>query len=266
MLVFIDESYDKDSHGQWHYALAGFGIDEFRYRALQAAVYQLTKDAFVDRNSLGGRDWSDLLQDKIVIERSPEGLELKSSQLLKLGSLKRFGGEGSPHCRLVAGILESVRKCRGTSIGVLVNPDHPTDVKDTRQGCPVPYQRLLNIVGAWMRDEFEGRPVSLVMDTEHSGINLPLSRAISSYMYQSSAGRQMKHIVPSPFWIDSQSMAGAQVADLIAHILMNAMKPERERKPLPGLTRQVYELRHEWAGRDGGTISRLRRQQPAGEG
>ncbi|MCX6382390.1 MAG: hypothetical protein NT023_23420 [Armatimonadetes bacterium] len=46
MIVFVDESYKQDAGGKWHYALAGFGIDEFRYRALQAAVYQLVRRFF----------------------------------------------------------------------------------------------------------------------------------------------------------------------------------------------------------------------------
>ena len=36
----------------------------------------------------------------------------------------------------------------------------------------------------------------------------------------------MRCIFPSPFWVDSQSMAGAQIADLVAHILMDSMMPE----------------------------------------
>lgn len=266
MLVFIDESYERDSNGVWHYALAGFGINEFRYRALQAAVYQLCQDTFDVRESFEGESWRDALTEKIIIESSPEHIELKSSELLKPGSLRRFGGENSPHYRLVSNVLNKVFECRGTTIGVLMNPDHPEDVKDVSDGCPRAYQRLLEIVGTWMQEEFEGQPVTLVMDTEHNGINLPLSRAIAMYMYRSAVGKRMKHVFPSPFWIDSQSMAGAQVADLVAHILMNAMKPESERKAIQGLTSQVYGLSHKWVGRDGGTISRMRKKTTADEG
>lgn len=266
MLVFIDESYDRDSSGAWHYALAGFGINEFRYRALQAAVYQLCQETFDVRSSYEGELWRDALKDKIIVEGSTDYIELKSSELLKPGTLRRFRGEQSPHCRLVSNVLQKVFECRGTTIGVLLNPDHPDDVKDVSGGCPRAYQRLLEIVGIWMQEEFEGQPVTLVMDTEHRGINLPLSRAISTYMYRSSAGKRMKHVFPSPFWIDSQSMAGAQVADLIAHVLMNSMKPEPERKAIPGLTSQVYGLSHKWRTRPGGTISRMRTKSMAGEG
>lgn len=74
----------------------------------------------------------------------------------------------------------------------------------------------------------------------------------------------MKHIFPSPFWIDSQSMAGAQVADLVAHILMNSMLPEPERKPLGKLWDQVIELRWRWEDGRGGTITRLRKAMANG--
>lgn len=259
MLVFIDESYERDADGTWHYALAGFGINEFRYRALQAAVYQLCLDTFDVRENYEGESWRDALPLKIITERAPEHIELKSSELLKSGSLRRFGGEKSPHYRLVSQVLQKVYECRGTAVGVTLNPSHPNDVKDVSGGCPRAYVRLIEVIAAWMDEEYQGQPVTLVMDTEHNGINLPLSRAIAQFMYRSAFGKRVKHVFPAPFWIDSQSMAGAQVADLIAHILMNAMKPEAERKQLQELTSRVYGLSHRWSNRDGGTITRLKK-------
>jgi len=257
MLVFIDESYERDSNGVWHYALAGFGINEFRYRALQAAVYQLVLDSFGTRDDYDGDGWKDVLNEKIIIESLLEHMELKSGQLLKAGSLRRFGGINSPHYKLVANVLQKVHDCRGSTIGVLLNPSHPNDVKSTVNGCPPAYQCLLEVVGNWMQESYEGQAVTLVMDTEHNGINLPLSRAISKFMYRSAIGKRMKHVFPAPFWIDSQSLAGAQIADLVAHILMNAMKPDGERKNLDGLTEQVYSLSHRWKERSGQTIVRI---------
>lgn len=266
MLVFIDESYEQDSDGVWHYALAGFGINEFRYRALQAAVYQLCMQTFARREDFEGESWREALYERISIERDPAHIEIKSSELLKAASLRRFGGDASPHYKLVSNVLLKVYECRGTTLGVLLNPDHPNEVKDVSAGCPRAYQRLIELVGNWMMEEYEGQPVTLVMDTEHNGINLGLSRNIAAYLYRSALGQRMKHIVPSPLWIDSQSMVGAQVADLVAHILMNSMKPEAERKPLQGLTSQTYGLSHRWLGKSGGTIARLRRKTTAGEG
>jgi hypothetical protein len=258
MLVFVDESYDRDSTGTWHYALAGFGINEFRYRALQAAVYQLCMETFDVRENYEGDLWRDALSEKIITKSAPECIELKSSELLKPGNLRRFGGEQSPHYRLVSGVLQKVFEYRGTTMGVILNPDHPDDVKDVANGCPRAYVRLIKVVAAWMAEEYEGQSVTLVMDTEHNGINLPLSRAIAQFMYRSAFGKRVQQVFPSPFWIDSQSMAGSQVADLVAHILMNAMKPEGERKKIQGLTSQIYGLSHRWQSRRGGTITRLR--------
>lgn len=258
MLVFLDESYERDSTGKWHYALAGFGINEFRYRALQAAVYQLCMETFDVRENYEGETWREALSERIITEVAPDRIELKSSQLLKQASLRRFGGERSPHYRLVGQVLQKVFDCRGTTVGVILNPTHPNDVKDVADGCPRAYIRLINVIADWMTEGYEGQSVTLVMDTEHNGINLPLSRAIAQYMYRSSSGKRMKHVFPSPFWIDSQSMAGAQVADLVAHILMNSMKPKGERKQLQGLTSQVYGLSHKWLNGTGSTITRLR--------
>lgn len=230
MIVFIDESYERDSQGVWHYALAGFGINEFRYRALQAAVYQLCQRVFDVKSNYEGDNWRLVLDQRIITEKPVSEIELKGASLLTEGKLRRFGGEESPHYRLVSETFKCVKACRGTSIGILMNPEHPDEVKDCRDGCPRAYRELLEVIAQWMEEQYPRQPATLVMDTEHNGVNLPLSRAIATYLYRSEFGGKNKHLFPSPFWVDSQSMVGSQVADLIAHVLMNSMKPESEQK------------------------------------
>ena len=264
MIVFVDESYQQDASGTWHYTLAGFGINEFRYRALQAAIYQLIRQYYDVRANYAGDEWRNVLNTKMITETPVSEVELKAANLLKRSSLERFGGVESPHYRLVTDVLAKVRECRGTCLGVLVNPVTPTAVKDCSQGCPVTYVKLIESVGRWMAEDYPGQPATLVLDTEHNGVNLPLSRSIADLLYRSQSGRNMKHIFPSPFWIDSQSMSGAQVADLVAHILMNSMLPEAEQKPLGKLWDQVNDLRWRWASGRGGTITRLRKAMADG--
>ena len=259
LVIFIDESYQKNSGGVWHYALAGFAVNEFRYRAIQAASYQLVRQFFDVQANYVGDSWREALTHKIIVEKSHDDIELKASDLLKASSLRRFGEENSPHHRLVTEILGNVRRCRGTSFGVLVNPDDPQQVKSCSDGCPPVYTRLIEMIARWMQDEHPGQNISLVLNTEHNGVNLPLSRSIADFLYRSRAGQNMSNVFPAPFWRDSQSMAGAQVADLIAHILMNSMMPERERKPLRILTETVYGLSHRWQTSSGGTKTRLRK-------
>ncbi len=266
MIIFVDESYQQDTSGTWHYALAGFGINEFRYRALQAAVYQLIRQYYDTKSSYLGDDWKNALTSKMITETPVEEIELKATSLLKRSSLDRFGGEQSPHYRLVRDVLAKVRECRGTCLGVLVNPVSPSIVKDSSNGCPSTYVKLIKNVGRWMEEEYPGQPATLVLDTEHNGVNLPLSRSIADLLYRSQYGIKMKHIFPSPFWIDSQSMAGAQIADLVAHILMNSMQPEPERKPINRLWEQVNDLRWRWEDGRGGTITRLRKAMTDGGG
>lgn len=259
MVVFIDESYQRDSAGICHYALAGFGVNEFRYRALQAAIYQLIRQYFDVMSNYEGDTWRQMLTEKIIVQRSADDIELKADSLLRAANLRRFGGDQSPHVRLVSDVLNKVHQCRGTCFGVLVNPSDPTVVKDCSAGCPRTYRILIEKVGRWMEEEYPGTPVTIVLDTEHNAVNLPLSRTIADFLYKSAAGKKMKQVFPAPFWIDSKSMAGAQVADPVAHILMNSMMPEGERKPLRGLWEQVNSLRRQWDDGVGGTISRLRK-------
>jgi len=257
VILFVDESYQKDRSGIWHYALAGFGINEFRYRALQTATYKLMGQYFDVRGSYEGESWRAALGDRIVVEKSARDVELKSAFLLRQGNLRRFGGDQSPHYRLVKEILDAVAACRGTCLGVLTNPVDPQCVKDCQSGCPDAYTKLIGLAGRWAAQDHPGQCVTLGLDTEHNGVNLPLSRCIADYLYRSRAGERLRHVFPSPFWIDSQSMVGAQVADLVAHILMNSMLPESERKALDGLWKQVYGLRGRWDGGRGGTITRF---------
>lgn len=44
------------------------------------------------------------------------------------------------------------------------------------------------------------------------------------------------------FWVDSSTTAGSQVADIIAHVLMNSMRPATRRKNLQELWRKVAAL------------------------
>lgn len=201
----------------------------------------------------------------IVTNKPVERVEIKASELLKPSVLTRFGGVSAPHYRLVSEILASVSDCRGTCFGVLVNPIEPRLVKDCSRGCPEIYQHLIKMVGRWMEEAYPSQPVTLALDTEENGVNLPLSRAIADYLYRSASGKRMKHVFPSPFWIDSQSMAGAQVADLVAHILMNSMLPQGERKQLSSLWQQVNSLRWAWENGSGGTIRRVKFMADGGE-
>ena len=143
MIVFVDESHQQDVSGTWHYALAGFGINEFRYRAPQAAIYQLIRQYYDVRASYAGDDWRNALSSKMITETPVGEVELKAANLLKRSSLERFGGEQSPHYRLVRDVLAKVRECRGTCLGVLVNPLSPTAVKDCSHGCPGAYVKLM---------------------------------------------------------------------------------------------------------------------------
>ena len=53
---------------------------------------------------------------------------------------------------------------------------------------------------------------------------------------------KLRHIVVDPFWVDSRTTAGSQLADLIAHILMNSMRPATTRKPIYALWRKVMAM------------------------
>ena len=62
------------------------------------------------------------------------------------------------------------------------------------------------------------------------------------YLHRHATGKTLVRVVPAPFWIDSKTTAGSQVADIVAHTLMNSMMPPAERKPIEFLWQKVMAL------------------------
>jgi len=258
LLVFIDESYKVDSTGVLQHVIGGIGIEEHRYRALEAGVHQIRGRWLQTRDGLTQEEVRPLLDTKLLVNGDPENFELKGQDLLQNRRLNAGqGGRISPSVLIVEECLQLARNCRATSFGVLSNPTNIGEVQSL-DACPIQYVRLLDCINRWMLDIHPDRMAIPVFDTIHGGTNSHLSRQIGRYLWRHALGQQMKKIVPSPFWIDSKSTAGSQVADIVSHILMNSMLPPQDRKPLEFLWPRITDL--ETAGEGYRTISRLRKR------
>lgn len=129
---------------------------------------------------------------------------------------------------------------------------------------PLQLQALMERVESWMTESFPASHANLVFDAIDNRTSRDLNFCVSDFLFRHAVGRRMRHIVPTPFWVDSDSTPGSQVADIIAHVLMNSMLPEDHRKPLGSVWRRVNGMM--FTSRDGRTrgIRRLKKKTTDG--
>lgn len=265
MIVFIDESYDRDSKGNILHALAGFGIPEAEYRRLVATVHQVKEKYFESAAGLTSQQLAELRTRRIACSGEPRRAELKASKLLtKKAAQFHIETERAQSILLVEELLDQVFQLGGTVFGILSEPDHVDQIQKPGQFLPLQLRALMERVEIWMSEDYPQEYASLVFDAIDNQTSRDLNTCVSDFLFRSSEGRRMRHIVPTPFWVDSDSTPGSQVADIIAHVLMNSMLPEARRKPLGSVWRRVNGMM--FASQDGRTrgIRRLRRKQQTG--
>lgn len=228
---------------------------------MEAGIHNIRRRWLLSRDGVDEETLKTYMATKVLVNGDPESFEFKGEDLLQRRRLMRHTSETpSPSVQIVEECLALVRDCRSTSFGILSNPVH-IDAIQKAERCPVQYVRLLDRINKWMLDAHPDRMAIPVFDSIHGGANSHLSRQIGQYLYRHARGSQMRKIVPTPFWIDSTTTAGSQMADIISHVLMNSMQPFKERKPIEFLWKRVVAM--EAIGDGYRTVTRLKRQ-PAG--
>lgn len=250
MLVFIDESYDKDDTGRVHHALAGFGIPEAEYRKLVTVVHQIKERYFESAEGMTSEQRAELRTRRIACSGEPRRAELKASKLLTLKAAQFHQETGKAQSiLLVEELLDEVFHLDGVVFGVLSEPSHVDEIQKPGQLLPLQLRALMERVELWMVESYPDEHASLVFDAIDNRTSRELNTCTSDFLYRHQEGRRMRHIVPTPFWVDSDSTPGSQVADIIAHVLMNSMLPEARRKPLGSVWRRVSGMM--FASQDG---------------
>lgn len=265
MLVFIDESYDRDSNGNYHHALAGFGILEANYRNLVVAVHQIKERYFENAEGISGDQLAELRTRRIACSGEPRRAELKATKLLTKKSANFHLQTGKAQSiLLVEELLEQVMREQGVVFGVLSEPQHVDDIQNPGPMLPVQLRYLMERVESWMDESYSDQHASLIFDAINSRTSRDLNTCISDFLFRHAAGKRIRHIVTTPFWVDSDSTPGSQVADIIAHVLMNSMLANERRKPLGTIWRRVHGMMY--VSRDGRTrgIRRIKKKTTDG--
>ncbi len=243
MLVFIDESYSPLREDGVPYALAGFGVSEFNYRKLMAAIFQIKESYFEPAQGLSSEERKLLRASRIASKSHPHEQELKATKLLtrKAAEYHQQTGQAAS-ILLVEELLAEAERLDCRVFGTLSHLQHMHEVLRPDGKLPDQLIRLIERVQCWMAEDHPDESAILVFDAIDSETSRTLNQSISDFLFRSRAGKEMTQIVPSPFWVASDATPGSQVADIIAHILMNSMLPKAERKQLDHLWSAVARM------------------------
>lgn len=137
-----------------------------------------------------------------------------------------------------------------TVFGVLCRPQTPNDVLDPPAQLPIEYIRLFERVEKWMSEVHPDGMVSIIPDNLNS-INGRFSKCLADFLFRAALGRSMRHLVVTPFWVDSSVTVGSQIADVVAYLLMQGMRSRNNRLPLYNFWRRLGSV--EFRSQDGVT-------------
>jgi hypothetical protein len=243
MLLFLDESYEADGAGRHRHVYAGFGVDEKKYRSLVVAVHQCRQKYFLQNGTMAEEERHTAKATHIVTSDPPELAEIKGTVLLarKYTQLHSLYGN-VPGLLMVAELFDALAEAEATIFVTLSKPITITELQDGATCLPLYLHRLLERANLWMREQHPDGAAIVVLDTVSYRVDHHLSKHMADFLFRSVQGKLMRHIVPNPFWVDSRTTAGTQIADLIAHVLMNSMRPPAQRKPLDDLWKKVVGL------------------------
>lgn len=265
MLVFVDESYDIDCSERIHHALAGFGIRESEYRKLVTVVHQLKERSFESAEGMTSEQRAELRTRRIACSGEPRRAELKATKLLTRKAAAYHAETGKAQSiLLVENLLDEVLHLGGVVFGVLSEPEHVGQIQNPGGFLPLQLRALMERVEAWIAESSPDQHAVLVFDAINNQTSRELNTCVSDFLFRHAEGKRMRHLVPTPFWVDSSSTPGSQVADIIAHVLMNSMLPEDRRKSLSSVWRKVNSM--SFVSEDGRIrgIRRLKRKQQTG--
>ena len=247
MLVFVDESYYR-IEDEYYLAIAGYGVREEQYRPLAAAIHQakleyFISDSDVDFAAPGAKE--ETRKRKVIVSGDVETAELRAKKLLtpRMLQWQREGGN-APGYSLVKRVLGAAAEQGVVTFGTLSVVSDVVAVQAPVGVLSRQYAFLLERIQEYVAAELPGGSAVLILDTVGDGSDLCLNRAVSDFLFRSVKGKRFRQIVPTPFCVVSQNTPGAQLADIIAHCMVQAILPVEQRKGLDELTRLVYDLAH----------------------
>ena len=92
------------------------------------------------------------------------------------------------------------------------------------------YHYLLERVEAMMQESYPDDMAMLLLDSADKETNMRRAAAFGNFLYGHEAGRSMKKIIETPFFVSSSLTPGIQIADLCAYALAQQNLGRKEPK------------------------------------
>jgi hypothetical protein len=197
MLVFIDESgHPRPTDSSTHPVILAVCIKESDMQRLTRALFAMR------RNHLSG------------LTLSKEEQEGKGVAFLNRHSLTKMTAKRE----YVESLFEFLRDFDLHVFGITMERPQKLPYEGA-ETLPCQYRWLLERIERFMENEHPDHCALPIFDTRDPVQNRVLSESFTGYMARNSEGRGMRHIIPSPLFVDSSITPGIQIADLFAYVI-----------------------------------------------
>lgn len=195
MLVFIDESgHPRPRDPATRPVILAACLKESDAGRLMRVIFAM-------KRSLLGR-----------LPLTPDEKEGKASALLNRYSLTKVAAKRE----YAESLFEMLRDFELTVFAIVM--ERPTQPPYEGAGfLQAQYQWLLERIERFMEREHSNEYAIPIFDGQDPASNRIFSDCFTSFMARTEAGRAMKHIVPSPLFVDSSLTPGIQIADVCAY-------------------------------------------------
>ena len=222
MLVFIDESEwprPKDPRG-------------FTVWGAVAIHPSRSKDFFRDVFQLERKFWK---------VEEPYAFEIKGRLLLSKRAATK--SKNREFCEELVNLCKS-NNVKAFAYGLRNHDPASFSEERTRPVIYRAYSRLLEGVNAMMVEDYPEDMAIVALDSQDQGTDTARARTFGDFLYGSSQGRQLTHIVETPFFVSSMATLGIQLADVVAYVLA---QPSLGRTDINDIDARIREL--EWQSR-----------------
>jgi len=148
---------------------------------------------------------------------SNEYIEMKSTDLINKSTLNHANLDKAKFLQTIVEQCIDHVDCKHSAL-VFRNSGNNQKSDDNR--LPKHYIDALWRVEAIARS-WKANDIVVVIDNNKRKTDKHLAIAFNNYIYRSSGGNQLTHILPAPIFADSETTAGLQLADISAGIMRN---------------------------------------------
>jgi len=190
VLVFVDESYRRAEEPNAKSTFSAVLIEEQRYRELDKKLFELKRVFWKVENSY---------------DFELKGRELLSERAISLPKNREFTSQIIFLCKEVGSVVLAV-----------VQPGSLTLASQSNR-LPSLYRALLWRVNTFMQEKFPNDRATFFFDGIDHETNRKIAISFNYFMHRHHWGKAYQHVLPTPFFCDSEVSPGIKLADVLAY-------------------------------------------------